>query len=391
MSRTFSVPTVNSPSPTPPDSCCHNCRRLLLPQDRFCEGCGTAVPPLPCPTCGTVTPSDEDGFCNHCGFRVPTSSADYQEQILSPRFVAVSDRGLCRTQNQDAVAIALSPSFATEHSTSTTKHSLLTLCDGVGSSPRAELAAQTASVIVTNAILEAIAQAHTAKQPSTSNLNPKQILNEALNQAQQEVMALSSPTAPAPSTTIISAWIEHPVTRLEASSSVAEAINIHLPETHHLPSRASPVCPTQTNQVTSDSSPSHLPQITLAWLGDSRAYWLSPCSSYQLTQDHSNAQQQLTHWLGSDADLALAPPQFHSCSIPGPGALLLCSDGLWNYAPAAEQLQAIAFSQADSGLKVGSATDGIEEPAIAPARRLVEFARAQGGKDNITVALLLFS
>jgi serine/threonine protein phosphatase PrpC len=56
----------------------------------------------------------------------------------------------------------------------------------------------------------------------------------------------------------------------------------------------------------------------------------------------------------------------------GPGCLLLCSDGLWNYLPDAADIARIC-SGAD---------------AAEAARALTEFALAAGGQDNITVAVI---
>ena len=62
-----------------------------------------------------------------------------------------------------------------------------------------------------------------------------------------------------------------------------------------------------------------------------------------------------------------------------PGWLMLCSDGLWNYCSAAEDLGALV-----------SRTSGASPAAIEPlalAGALVDWANAQGGQDNISVAL----
>jgi serine/threonine protein phosphatase PrpC len=125
---------------------------------------------------------------------------------------------------------------------------------------------------------------------------------------------------------------------------------------------------------------------SIGWVGDSRAYWISPGHNRQLTRDHSwvnemapsdvkpNSAQMhaITRWLGHGA------PQEEPCviefEIPGPGALLLCTDGLWNYAPETDSLAALV----------------IDGEAIEVTRGLVNFARAQGGVDNITAVLLQF-
>src|SRR5690349_9085932 len=55
-----------------------------------------------------------------------------------------------------------------------------------------------------------------------------------------------------------------------------------------------------------------------------------------------------------------------------PGILLLCSDGLWNYLPDADDLARICAGH----------------DAATAATALVDYALAAGGQDNITVAVL---
>jgi len=62
---------------------------------------------------------------------------------------------------------------------------------------------------------------------------------------------------------------------------------------------------------------------------------------------------------------------------PGPGVLLLCSDGLWNYEPEAAKLAERALPEA------------LTDP-LAAAGALVEFALESGGVDNVTVVLAPF-
>ena len=56
-----------------------------------------------------------------------------------------------------------------------------------------------------------------------------------------------------------------------------------------------------------------------------------------------------------------------------------CNDGLWNYCSPAEDMAALVRRTASPS------TDGAEPLALAGA--LVDWANAQGGNDNITVAL----
>ncbi len=141
----------------------------------------------------------------------------------------------------------------------------------------------------------------------------------------------------------------------------------------------------------------HAAGVTLGWLGDSRAYALSDEGGRMLTRDHSwlvmvTDRKQMTeaearldprahalvHCLGT-TDFTAASP----CPQPGVldleadgnragGWLLLCSDGLWNYAETAEAI-------------LGAAGEGINGDAADFCARLVAFARASGGHDNVTV------
>jgi len=140
--------------------------------------------------------------------------------------------------------------------------------------------------------------------------------------------------------------------------------------------------------------------VTLCWLGDSRAYWLAqPASeSVQLTRDDSVAgglveaglaseeaamasphAHVLTRWLSAEAadpggDPA-RPPNVEHYSPSGPGVLLVCSDGLWNYLPEAADLAGLALPKALTN-PLGAAAD------------MVQFAVDAGGADNITAVLI---
>ncbi len=140
--------------------------------------------------------------------------------------------------------------------------------------------------------------------------------------------------------------------------------------------------------------------VTLCWLGDSRAYWLAATESesVQLTHDDSVAggmveaglateeaamalphAHVLTRWLGGEAaDLDGDPsraPHVEHYSPPGQGVLLLCSDGLWNYLPEAAELARLALPRA------------LTDP-LGAANDMVQFAIDAGGADNITAVLI---
>ncbi len=117
---------------------------------------------------------------------------------------------------------------------------------------------------------------------------------------------------------------------------------------------------------------------TLCWLGDSRAYWLAAgedAGSRQLTTDDAIMGHVVTRWLG--ADLAGADPHVLRFEPPGPGVLLLCTDGLWNYLPDA------------AGLAERVLPGALADP-LAAARALASFAIDAGGADNVTVVLVPF-
>jgi serine/threonine protein phosphatase PrpC len=147
----------------------------------------------------------------------------------------------------------------------------------------------------------------------------------------------------------------------------------------------------------------HKRRLTVGWIGDSRAYWVSPSGSELLTHDHSWVNETVARGEMSESD-ALAAPLAHALTkclgplevgdgkgkieevdpdirvrqLPGPGHVVLCTDGLWNYFPSAPEI----------ALLVRSAGDGAAPEAIA--RVLVNHALAKGGGDNVSVAVCAF-
>lgn len=132
--------------------------------------------------------------------------------------------------------------------------------------------------------------------------------------------------------------------------------------------------------------------VTVAWLGDSRAYLVDKTTAQQLTQDDSWATEvvvagqrslddamrdrrahQITRWLGHDSPTDV--PRMVTTEIKSPGFVVVCSDGLWNYLSSETELFDLVAS----------------EPGRTPievARDLCTFANQSGGHDNITVVVL---
>jgi serine/threonine protein phosphatase PrpC len=128
-------------------------------------------------------------------------------------------------------------------------------------------------------------------------------------------------------------------------------------------------------------------------VGDSRAYWLDHEEASQLTVDdslvaeavagglltpeqaaHSPFAHSITHWVGRDAPKR--PPRVVMHRPARTGRLVLCTDGLWNYAPTITE-----FRQPIDALPADAS------PA-AVAHALTDRALSLGARDNITVAVV---
>jgi serine/threonine protein phosphatase PrpC len=146
-------------------------------------------------------------------------------------------------------------------------------------------------------------------------------------------------------------------------------------------------------------------RLTVGWVGDSRAYWVSEQGAELLTQDHSwlsevvasgevteaeAMQSPLAHALtrclgplevagGEDGNgggrILEVTPDVRARDLPGPGWVVLCTDGFWNYFPTAAQVSQLVRRAASGTARA--------TPARI-ARRLVNLALARGGQDNTT-------
>ncbi len=132
-------------------------------------------------------------------------------------------------------------------------------------------------------------------------------------------------------------------------------------------------------------------QVTLAHVGDSRAYFLHPDGRLQLmTQDHSLVKRlvdlgQLTEEQARAypqknvlyralGQLEPFKPDIGTHMMPHPGYLLICSDGLWG-----------VLSEIDIIKTITSAASPSEA-----CRLLVEAANTAGGPDNISVIVVQY-
>jgi serine/threonine protein phosphatase PrpC len=335
---------VTADAPLAEGTPCPSCGQPVWPGDNFCEACRAPLTPeatraredaLParCRSCGSG-PISADGYCEACGRKAP-SPRDHIETDLG-LLAGVTDRGLRHFRNEDAMALAAVQAAGGAIA-------IAVVCDGVSGSSRPDEASAAATEAAMRVLVPAAQDGQDAASASL----------QAVQAAQEAVAGLvdtAGSTAPqdAPSATFVSAFVS-------AQSA------------------------------------------TVCWLGDSRAYWLDAkqtAAARQLTTDDSLAAQMVTAGLLSEA-AALDSPQAHvvtgwlgadvsdtaphvaTFEPPGPGVVLVCSDGLWNYEPDAAGLAARALPAALSS-------------PLDTARTLVEFALKAGGHDNVTVVIAPF-
>ena len=317
---------------------CHQCGAIVSVDDRFCEECGVNLlletTPAPsgadCQKCGALALKiDADRYCIECGYRQPDLAYDTIELQLAPNLAGATDRGRRHHQNEDAIALKIIDADTY----------IIVVCDGVSSSQHPELASQAAAT----ACIESIA--------TVIDRDP-----------QDPAQAISSGIA----------------------AALAAVASIPIDPT-------SSIDPSSTTIVTAIVS-AHI--ATIGWLGDSRAYWIAPDKSLQLTHDDSWMRDAIesgtftpaeaaaspyahaiVRWLGADVAEVDSTPNITTLAIPGAGYLLLCTDGLWNYAPDPTYLHHL-IQQAPTS------------DTLSIARHLIRYANQQGGQDNITVGIL---
>jgi PPM family protein phosphatase len=328
---------------------CPTCATPVGGSDRFCESCGgplfevpppaferVAIPrPVPlegaCADCGNEAFSD--GYCTGCGHR---RAAPDRDEAHVGVIALVTDRGLLHARNEDAAAagtVTGVPGLSDARA--------VVVCDGVSTSGEPQVASAAASTAGVEGMLAALAEAGTTRAAVLAGL-------AAATTAAAHAGAGIDPDN-APSCTYTGAAI---VSKGEGTV-----------------------------------------EVTVGNVGDSRAYWLPepPGQPTQLTLDDSVAQElmtagaaadsadvqrgahTITRWLGADSEAQpWSDSSVRTLTVTGPGSLLLCSDGLWNYLPDAADIARFCSGQ---------------DPTAA-ARALTEFALQAGGNDNITVAVI---
>ncbi|MER8155306.1 PP2C family serine/threonine-protein phosphatase [Streptomyces sp. NPDC094472] len=312
-------------------------------------GTGTGVDPrlsggehrARCAACqeGTI---DQDGYCERCG-HAQARERDHMESELEG-IAAATDRGLRHHRNEDAFTVSAS------ELPDGSPVMVAVVCDGVSSATRPDDASAAAA--------HAAGEALRASLPRGAH--PQQAMNEAIVAAAEAVNSLA----------------------LDTGAAAAH----HEGQRH----QNAPACTIVSAVVTSDI-------LTIGWVGDSRAYWVPDdrtAPPARLTEDDSWAAQMvaaglmseaeayaderahaITGWLGADA--YELEPHTASYKPDRPGVVVVCTDGLWNYAESAEQMARAVPPDARSR-------------PLNSAQILVGHALDGGGHDNVTVAVVPF-
>lgn len=326
---------------------CPRCSEPVGATDRFCEACGTDLQvrrggtvaamstgrDRSCRGCDDAVQPDSE-YCCTCGLR-HRDGADRVELELGA-LAGVSDRGRVHARNEDAMAIG--------QRTGAEGRVAAVVCDGVSHSELPERAARAAAEAGLDVLLGV---------PDDTTTAP-QLTRDAVAAAARAVTALApNGGRDGPSCTLVAALVDRSG-----------------------------------------------PEITVGWVGDSRAYWLAEPGGAEparvLTVDHSWAVEAvaaglldataatadhrahaITRWLGPDGE---PEPEVVTVRPAGPGVLLLCSDGLWNYLPDATELAAVALA--------GGAPAGDAGGPLGAAVTLTAVALDAGGRDNITVVVI---
>lgn len=321
---------------------CPSCHAVVGRRERWCEACGAELHPDSAPqvadadltvletTCrscgGEVAP---DGYCTRCGTPV-TPPRDHWVDAPVPWVAGCCDRGIRHHRNEDALALAGLPTQGA--------FAAMVVCDGVSSTSASDVASLAAARTARDVLLAA-----------DDGEDPLEVIRRAGQAAEAEVRKTPA----------------DPVGAVPPSSTFVAGV---VKDRH----------------------------LFVGCVGDSRAYWLpDDGDGVQVSRDDSWASEAMaqglsreeaesgphahaiTRWLGIDSPDAV--PHTATIELVGPGWVLLCSDGLWNYCSPAADLKSLVATT------VKELTGGQTPQALSEA--LVAWANAAGGQDNVTVAL----
>ncbi|CAM3395772.1 PP2C family protein-serine/threonine phosphatase [Stackebrandtia soli] len=313
---------------------CPVCAEPADPSHLGCEACGADLYPDSVNPGHWLSSAAESGPCAECGGNA-TDASGYC-QTCGTRQTSTCDR-----VELDLSSLGAATDFGRRHhynqdAMAIGRHgdtAVAVVCDGVSSSTFGELAALAAAEAGVTAILHRLETHHPAHDAATAG-----VTSAAVRAAESGRQFEDNP----------------------------------------------PSCTYVSGVVTRD-------EIVITWVGDSRAYWIDSTGVRCLTVDDTHFGRLEAHgvpyeddryrtpyakallaWLGADApDLE---PNTFAFSPTGPGLLIVCSDGLYGYLGHDSDLANLL-------------PDG---PPVHIAAELTQWARQQGGRDNISVAVIRF-
>jgi serine/threonine protein phosphatase PrpC len=292
-----------------------------------------------CPSCNSREPVEWEGYCPTCGEYSGPNVLDENLLKHGSSTFAISNRGIRHKTNQDSIWIGSSGDPDGEDEVI-----CIVVCDGVSSAYKSEFASRLVTHVTGNYLIK--------------QLSPEKKASDVLIEAAEVAKSMLLTMVPSSAVPIVNGTPTHDV----PSATIVVAL------------------------IQSDT-------ITVGWLGDSRAYWLTDERLTLLTSDDSYATilieekkavtyvEALNHRLGHAITACIAedcPAPLHVKVFPitEEGTLILCSDGLWNY----------LIDDVEFRLTVNNALQSTPN-TIEALHNLVQFACDQGGIDNISIAV----
>jgi serine/threonine protein phosphatase PrpC/ribosomal protein L37E len=366
---------------------CGNCGEPAPTDATWCEACGheLGIEPKPaCVSCGEREVDVEEGYCHSCGYRQPRER-DHLVVEDGP-MVAISDRGRRHHHNEDAVALGLVRSDGI--GTGGTEAMVLVVCDGVSSTPGSAEASAGAAVAARDHLVAALSgQAHMAEVPNPRGSappadpvdkvadDPADSVDPSLAAGDEEWPERLDGGSPLDVTALLIDAVAAAQSSAAASPGPDISAGSDGPPSSTLVAvviRPGPgAAPGTEGEAWATESEI---ELATAWVGDSRAYWVTDDDAVALSGPDHELAGSLVRWLGADS---LDPtPDIDVRTITGGGHLVVCTDGLWRYASEPVELGVLLRRLVSEGLTGTSLAEG-----------LVDHANEGGGHDNITVAL----
>lgn len=282
-----------------------------------------------------------DGYCDNCG-TPPPDPRDHFVETPATWVGGVCDIGKRHARNEDALAISASEPAGSR--------AVLVVCDGVSMATDSHIASLAAAVAARTTLNQPLPKGvGTAESWAAGAAKAMTAAVTAANDAVREAVTEEVPNPP--SCTIAAAVIEDGVV---VAGNVGDSRVYWLPDAADLPAR----------QLGQDDSYAH--EQMRAGMG-------------RVEAENGPGAHSITRWLGTDAPDDLTPHLTTLSAAEADGGwLLVCSDGLWNYCSAADDMRTLVHNMVDQVR---------DESPTSLAQALVDFANEQGGRDNITVAL----